>query len=99
MSYAVRNTSMVRHALILAAGRGRPVADPETPNCLASVAGVPLILRTLRALASAGIRRVGIVVGWKGDALRRRIETLCASEPGLSLEVLFFDNPDWDKPN
>ena len=99
MSYAVRNTSMVRHALILAAGRGRPVADPETPNCLASVAGVPLILRTLRALASAGIRRVGIVVGWKGAALRRRIETLCASEPGLSLEVLFFDNPDWDKPN
>ena len=99
MSYAVHNTSMVRHALILAAGRGRPVADPETPNCLASVAGGPLILRTLRALASAGIRRVGIVVGWKGAALRRRIETLCASEPGFSLEVLFLDNPDWDKPN
>ena len=62
--YAVRHTSMVRHALILAAGRGRPVADPETPNCLCAVAGVPLIVRTLRGLASAGVRRVGIVVGW-----------------------------------
>ena len=99
MSYAVHNTSMVRHALILAAGRGRPVADPETPNCLASVAGVPLILRTLRVLAGAGIRRVGIVVGWKGDVLRRRIEAMYASEHGLPPEVLFFDNPAWDKPN
>ena len=97
--YAVRHTSMVRHALILAAGRGRPVADPETPNCLCAVAGVPLILRTLRGLASAGVRRAGIVVGWKGDELRRRIETLCASERGLSTEVLFFDNPAWEKPN
>jgi 2-aminoethylphosphonate-pyruvate transaminase len=97
--YAVRHTSMVRHALILAAGRGRPVADAETPNCLSAVAGVPLILRTLRVLAGAGIRRVGIVVGWRGDELRRRIEALCASERGLSPEVLFFDNPAWDKPN
>ena len=97
--YAVRHTSMVRHALILAAGRGRPVADSQTPNCISAVAGVPLILRTLRGLASAGIRRVGIVVGWKGDELRRRIEALCASEHGLPSEILFFNNPSWEKPN
>jgi choline kinase len=90
---------MVRHALILAAGHGRPVADPETPNCLASVAGVPMILRALRVLAGAGIRRVGIVVGWKGDELRRRIEAMCASERGLPPEVLFFENLAWDRPN
>jgi len=95
--YAVRNISMVRQALILAAGRGRPVADPETPNCFTSVAGVPLILRTLRVLAAAGIQRVGIVVGWKGDELRGRIEALRAAEP--LPEVVFFDNPAWDKPN
>jgi len=32
-------------------------------------------------------------------SFRRRIEALCASERGLSPEVLFFDNPAWDKPN
>jgi len=97
--YCVRNTSMVRHALILAAGRGRPVADPEIPNCLTSVGGVPLIARTLRVLAGAGIRRVGIVVGWKGAELRRQIEALRTAEPGFSLEIVFFENPAWDQPN
>jgi 2-aminoethylphosphonate-pyruvate transaminase len=99
LCYADRHTKMIRHALILAAGRGRPVADPEVPNCLGMVGGIPLILRTLRVLASTGIKRVGIVVGWKGDELQRRIEVLCAAEPDLSIEVSFFHNPSWDKPN
>jgi 2-aminoethylphosphonate-pyruvate transaminase len=90
---------MIRQALILAAGRGRPVADPEIPNCLAAVGGIPLILRSLRVLAGAGIQRVGIVVGWKGDELRRRIEALAASERLPSLELAFFENPAWEKPN
>jgi 2-aminoethylphosphonate-pyruvate transaminase len=90
---------MVRDALILAAGKGRPVADPEVPNCLALVGGTPLLLRTLRVLGRAGIRRVGITVGWQGEMLRRRIETLLESEPGLPGEVLFFENRHWDRPN
>jgi 2-aminoethylphosphonate-pyruvate transaminase len=90
---------MVRQALILAAGRGRPVADPDTPNCLAPVGGVPLILRTLRSLARAGVRRVGIAVGWREDALRRAIEGFRASEADIPAEVSFFSNPRWDAPN
>jgi 2-aminoethylphosphonate-pyruvate transaminase len=92
---------MLRQALILAAGRGRPVADPHVPNCLASVGGSPLILRTLRNLARLGISRVGITVGWQGDLLRRRIEQLCMSAPQGSVptELLFFDNVGWAKPN
>jgi 2-aminoethylphosphonate-pyruvate transaminase len=90
---------VIRQALVLAAGRGRPVAEPEVPNCLAVVGGVPLILRTLRTLAAAGIRRVAITVGWEGASLRRRIEELCAAHPGLPPEIVFCDNTRWDRPN
>jgi 2-aminoethylphosphonate-pyruvate transaminase len=92
---------MLRQALVLAAGRGRPVADPETPNCLASVGGEPLILRTLRNLARLGIGRVAVTVGWHGAELRQRIEALArAAKPGtLPAELAFFDNPNWAKPN
>lgn len=90
---------MIRHALILAAGRGRPAGDPEMPNCLATVAGVPLIVRTLQALGRAGIRRVGITVGWRGDEVRRRVEAEQASAGGLPSKILFFDNPAWQRPN
>ncbi len=87
---------MIHQALILAAGRGRPVADPGAPNCLASVGGVPLILRTLRVLGRAGIRRAAISLGWQADELRRRIEEL--RESGLP-ELVFFTNTVWDGPN
>jgi 2-aminoethylphosphonate-pyruvate transaminase len=89
---------VIRQALVLAAGRGRPVAEPEVPNCLAVVGGAPLIVRTLRVLAQAGIRRVGITLGWQGELLRRRIEELCAAHKGLP-EILFHENTHWDRPN
>jgi 2-aminoethylphosphonate-pyruvate transaminase len=93
--------AMIRQALILAAGRGRPVADPDVPNCLAAVGGAPLILRTLRVLRRAGVRRVAITVGWQGALTRRRVLELCAAEPAGQVpnEIVFFDNPDWEKPN
>jgi 2-aminoethylphosphonate-pyruvate transaminase len=92
---------MLRQALLLAAGRGRPVADPDIPNCLAKVGGVPLVVRTLRTLARAGVRRVGITVGWQGALVRRKVEELRAAEPpgNLPPEIAFFDNADWEQPN
>jgi 2-aminoethylphosphonate-pyruvate transaminase len=89
---------MIRQALILAAGKGRPVAEADLPNCLATVGGVPLILRTLRVLGRAGIKRAAIALGWHGELVMRRIESLCAGQPGLP-ELSFFDNPRWDGPN
>ncbi len=90
---------MIRQALVLAAGRGNPVVDSGLPNCLAEVGGAPLILRTLRVLARAGIRRVAITVGFRAAELRRRVEELCATHPALPPEVLFFENPLWERPN
>lgn len=91
--------SSIRRALILAAGRGIPVGDGRIPNCLAEVGGIPILERTLGVLARAGIRKVGITVGWQGAEVRRRMPTLLAAEPGLDLEVTFFENQAWDRPN
>lgn len=90
--------STIRQALILAAGRGRPVAEPERANCLAKVGSIPLILRTLRTLSALGLRRVAITVGFDAASVRREAESMKRAEPGLP-ELLFFDNPDFEQPN
>ena len=59
-------------AMILAAGRGerlRPLTD-STPKALLEVAGVPLIVRHLRALREAGIEDVVINLSYLGDHIR-----------------------------
>jgi 2-aminoethylphosphonate-pyruvate transaminase len=88
----------IRQALILAAGRGRPVAEPSVANCLAKVGGVSLLLRSLRVLAAAGIRRAAITVGYDADRVRREADAARHREAHLP-EVVFFDNPTWEQPN
>jgi N-acetyl-alpha-D-muramate 1-phosphate uridylyltransferase len=59
-------------AILLAAGRGerlRPITD-TTPKPLVPVAGKPLIVYHLEALASAGVRDVVINLSWLPDRLR-----------------------------
>ncbi|MBS0364997.1 MAG: nucleotidyltransferase family protein [Proteobacteria bacterium] len=59
-------------AMILAAGRGerlRPLTD-SIPKPLVSVAGTPLIVWHLRALARAAVREVVINLSWLGSQLR-----------------------------
>ena len=90
---------MLKRALILAAGRGRPVHENADPMCLQDVGGKPLILRTLRFLHRGGIRHVGITVGWRGADVRRRVAALLEDDPSLPLDLIWFDNPDWEQPN
>jgi N-acetyl-alpha-D-muramate 1-phosphate uridylyltransferase len=59
-------------AIILAAGRGermRPLTD-TVPKPLLSVAGQPLIVYHLRALARAGVHDIVINLSWLGERLR-----------------------------
>jgi MurNAc alpha-1-phosphate uridylyltransferase len=59
-------------AIVLAAGRGerlRPITD-TIPKPLVPVAGKPLIVYHLEALARAGVRDVVINLSWLGDKLR-----------------------------
>jgi 2-aminoethylphosphonate-pyruvate transaminase len=90
--------STIRQALILAAGRGRPVAESGTANCLVKVGGIPLLLRTLRVLAGAGIRRVAITLGFDAQRVRKEVEAMKRAESDLP-DVVFFDNPAWERPN
>lgn len=90
---------MIRNALILAAGRGRPVAEPERPNCLAEVGGTPLILRWLRLLHASGVTRTAVTIGWQGGELRRAVDAMVSRERDALPQVLFFENPAWDGPN
>jgi 1L-myo-inositol 1-phosphate cytidylyltransferase len=96
--YSQRALGTIRQAVILAAGRGRSVGEPNVVNCLSTVGGVPLILRTLRMLGAAGIKRAAIVAGFDSPHLRREVEGMKRAEPSLP-EVVFIENPAWDRPN
>ena len=61
-----------RNAMLLAAGRGerlRPVTD-TVPKPLVAIAGKPLIVYHLEALARAEIRDVVINLSWLGEKIR-----------------------------
>lgn len=84
----------VRRAIILAAGRGSRLVTGETiPKPLKPVAGVPLLVRILRTLQGEGITEAVIVIGYRGDQLRRAL----LAEPSLALKLVFVENEGWDK--
>ncbi len=84
-------------ALILAAGMGKRLGalTREATKCMVEVCGRKLIDSALEAVVEAGIRDVTIVIGYKGDNLRRYLEA--ASYP--SLRFHFVENPIYDKTN
>jgi MurNAc alpha-1-phosphate uridylyltransferase len=72
-------------AMVLAAGRGerlRPITD-TVPKALVRVAGKPLIVYHLEALARAGVRDVVINLSWLADKLRTALRD--GSEYGLRI--------------
>lgn len=83
-------------AIILAAGFGRRLGEFTAHNtkCMVEVNGVSFIDRMLRQLPAAGIGRIVIVTGYEGERLRRHV-----SESFPRLDVVFVDNPVYDKTN
>jgi glucose-1-phosphate thymidylyltransferase len=62
-------------AVVLAAGRGErlwPLTE-DTPKPLLPIANKPILERTLEPLASAGIRQIIIVVGFRNEKIRDRL--------------------------
>jgi choline kinase len=99
MCYSI-GSSMLRNAVILAAGKGERLrtADNDLPKPLHAVGGVPLIKRTIRTLASAGVTRVVVVTGFGADAVRRTLEGDTEyARAGVQIEIAH--NPDFDKAN
>ncbi len=88
----------VERAIILAAGRGSRLAQEgdTLPKPLRPVAGVPLIVRILRTLASAGVREAVVVIGYEGHRIRAAL-TPAALPAGVTVQ--FVENPDWERSN
>ncbi len=84
-------------AIILAAGMGKRLGEYTRDNtkCMLPVNGRPLIDRTLDMLASLGIRRVVIVVGYQAQNLIDYIGQRYADR----LDVEYVNNPIYDRTN
>lgn len=75
-------------AVILAAGRGSRMGSltDDSPKCLVSLAGLPLLDRQIGALTQGGIATVGVVGGYRAELLAR---------PGVQA----FHNARWAETN
>jgi histidinol-phosphate aminotransferase len=91
-----RTERRLERAIILAAGTGsRLVAQETFPKPLKAVAGVPLLVRVLRTLQGEGIREAVIVVGYRGDQIKKAL----LAEPTLGLKLHFVTNERFDRKN
>jgi histidinol-phosphate/aromatic aminotransferase/cobyric acid decarboxylase-like protein/NDP-sugar pyrophosphorylase family protein len=90
------SSAPVRRAVILAAGMGSRMGSLTTsvPKCLVEVNGVPILFRSLRVLASAGVTEAVVVVGYEGDQVRRRVGSSFAG-----MEIKYVDAPLFDRTN
>ena len=84
-------------AIILAAGMGRRLGDltKENTKCMVPVNGVRLIDRLLGQLSGLSLKRVIIVVGYKGQELKDYIGHRYDDQ----LKIAFAENPIYDKTN
>ena len=89
-------SSVVRRAVILAAGRGSRLhpLTVDIPKCLVEVGGEPLLERALRALASQGVTEAIIVIGYKGALIRERIGRRFAG-----VDICYVEAPEYATTN
>ncbi|MFQ6068708.1 MAG: NTP transferase domain-containing protein [Candidatus Bathyarchaeia archaeon] len=83
-------------ALVLAAGKGNRLEGFTTqkPKGLLPVAGMPLLGRVLHNLKEAGVQDVWVVVGYKGDMIRKEI-----GEKYAGLKIHYITASNWKKGN
>lgn len=83
-------------AIILAAGMGKRLGELTQNNtkCMVKVNGVSLIDRTLTQLSQLNLKRVVIVIGYKGDNLRQYI-----GDEYKGLKIEYIENSVYDKTN
>ncbi|HIB08606.1 MAG TPA: phosphocholine cytidylyltransferase family protein [Gemmatimonadetes bacterium] len=86
----------VTTALLLAAGTGirlRPLTA-DVPKCLTEVAGRSILERMVNNLRAQGIKRLVVVIGYKGDRIRKFL-----SHHAGSLRIDYVYNPDYRTTN
>ena len=83
-------------AIILAAGMGKRLGEKTRDNtkCMLEVGGTRLIDRTLESLASCGVSRIVLVVGYKGRNVREHV-----GDEYRGIPVVYVENEIYDKTN
>lgn len=69
-------------AIILAAGQGKRMAS-DLPKVLVPVCGRPMIGYVIDAVRAAGVTRIVVVVGYRGELVQQEL----ANEPGVEFVV------------
>jgi len=84
-------------AIILAAGMGKRLGayTKDNTKCMLPVNGIRLIDRLIPQLASLNLSRIIIVVGYKGDNLKRYL----SGKYDNLVKIEFIENPVYDKTN
>jgi len=87
---------MVQQAIILAAGMGKRLGKytQNGTKCMVQVNGISLVEHALSALRDAGVLRVVLVIGYRGQQLRAFLENKFPD-----LELAYVENPIYDKTN
>lgn len=95
------------HAILLAAGMGKRMGG-DLPKVLFPVADRPMIHWVVRACHEAGVQRVVVVIGYKGDLVREALagtpgvvfveqtEQLGTAHAAKMAQPLFENQPDLD---
>lgn len=88
-------------ALMLAAGMGKRLGKftKDNTKCMLTIQGKTLIERAVEALLDAGVKKMTIVVGYKGDNLIKFLTEDCTNPKVKEMEFNFIDNPIYDKTN
>ena len=83
-------------SIILAAGMGKRLKKytKDGTKCMVPVNGKPIIDYTLESLSKAGIKKITVVIGYKGEKLKNYIK-----DKYSYLEINFIENPVYDKTN
>lgn len=83
-------------AIILAAGMGKRLGELTKGNtkCMVKVNGTPLIDRVMTMLSKQPLKKVIIVIGYKGKELKEYLGTEYNQMP-----IQYIENPIYDKTN
>ena len=88
-------------ALILAAGMGKRLGRYTSGNtkCMLKIDGKTLIERAIEALLDAGVKKLILVVGYKGENVKNFLLNECDNPRIKEMELVFIDNPIYNKTN
>ncbi len=88
--------SSIKNAIFLVAGLGsrlRPITD-ENPKCLTELNNTTILENSLKSLSEIGVRKIVLVIGYKGDKIIDRIGKRYAG-----MDVEYITNSDYSTTN